>query len=80
MTSVYSTALGVSATLAAGVSFPIAEQAGFGWRGSLALWAVPAIVAALAWVPQLRSNRSAATPPERQSGSAACGGHRSPGR
>jgi MFS transporter, CP family, cyanate transporter len=62
MTSVYSTALGVSATLAAGVSFPIAEQAGFGWRGSLALWALPALVAALAWVPQLRSNRPGSDP------------------
>ena len=53
MTSLYTTALGVSATLAAGVSFPIAQGAGLGWRRSLALWAVPALVAALAWVPQL---------------------------
>jgi MFS transporter, CP family, cyanate transporter len=57
MTSVYSTALGVSATLAAGVSLPIAHNAGFGWRGSLALWALPALAAALAWVPRLQSDR-----------------------
>jgi MFS transporter, CP family, cyanate transporter len=56
MTSVYSTALGVSATLAAGVSLPIAHNAGFGWRGSLALWALPALAAALAWVPRLQSD------------------------
>ncbi|MGH3144777.1 MAG: CynX/NimT family MFS transporter [Rubrobacter sp.] len=66
MTSVYSTALATSATLAAGVSFPLAEQAGIGWRASLALWAVPALVAALAWVPQLWGDRpddaSARTP------------------
>lgn len=63
MTSVYSTALGVSATLAAGVSFPIAQQTGLGWRGSLALWALPALVAALAWVPQLlRGNRPGVAP------------------
>ena len=62
MTSLYSTALGVSATLAAGVSFPIAESTGLGWRGSLALWAVPALVAALAWVPQiLRADRNDAS-------------------
>jgi len=60
MTSVYSTALAISATLAAGVSFPLAQQTGLGWRGSLALWAVPALVAALAWVPQLRRTRSGA--------------------
>jgi MFS transporter, CP family, cyanate transporter len=52
MTSVYSTAIGVSATLAAGVSLPISHHAG--WRGSLALWAVPALVAAALWVPRLR--------------------------
>ncbi len=66
MTSVYSTALAISATLAAGVSFPLAQQVGIGWRGSLALWAVPALVAAVAWVPQLRGTRpgsdSARTP------------------
>ena len=57
MTSLYSTALAISATLAAGVSFPLAQQAGIGWRGSLTLWAVPALVAALAWVPLLRDTR-----------------------
>jgi CP family cyanate transporter-like MFS transporter len=55
MTSVYSTALAVSATLAAGVSLPIAQHAG--WRGSLALWFLPALVAAVAWVPRLRDDR-----------------------
>ena len=59
MTSVYSTALAISATLAAGVSFPLAQQAGIGWRGSLALWAVPALVAALVWVSLLRGTRPA---------------------
>jgi CP family cyanate transporter-like MFS transporter len=54
MTSVYSTALGISAAFAAGVSVPVAQLTGMGWRGSLALWALPALVAAVAWVPQLR--------------------------
>ena len=54
MTSVYSTALAISATLAAGVSVPIAHQTGIGWRASLALWALPALVAAVGWLPQLR--------------------------
>jgi CP family cyanate transporter-like MFS transporter len=56
MTSAYSTALGISATLAAGVSVPVAHLTGVGWRGSLALWAVPALLAAVAWVPQLLRN------------------------
>jgi len=54
MTSTYSTALALSAAIAAGASFPVAEQAGIGWRGSLALWALLALVAAVAWFPQTR--------------------------
>jgi CP family cyanate transporter-like MFS transporter len=56
MTSTYTTALAVSAAIAAGASFPIAHQIGsIGWRGSLALWALLALVAAVAWFPQIRS-------------------------
>jgi CP family cyanate transporter-like MFS transporter len=54
MTSTYTTALAVSAAIAAGASFPIAYQVD-GWRGSLALWALLALVAAVAWLPQIRS-------------------------
>jgi CP family cyanate transporter-like MFS transporter len=54
MTSVYTTALGISGALAAGVSVPLAQLTGMGWRGSLALWALPAFVAAVAWLPNLR--------------------------
>src|SRR5919112_1315988 len=54
MTSVYTAALGISAALAAGVSVPLAQLTGIGWRGSLALWALPAFLGAVAWIPQLR--------------------------
>lgn len=52
MTSVYSSAMGLGATVAAGVSVPLA--AALGWRGALALWAIPAAVALLIWLPQVR--------------------------
>ncbi|HEX8704437.1 MAG TPA: MFS transporter [Myxococcaceae bacterium] len=55
MTSTYTTALAVSAAIAAGASFPIAYQVDIGWRGSLSLWALLALVAAVAWFPQIRS-------------------------
>jgi CP family cyanate transporter-like MFS transporter len=59
VTSVYSTTLGISAALAAGVSVPVAQLTGMSWRGSLALWALPALLAAVASIPQLRrSGRS----------------------
>jgi CP family cyanate transporter-like MFS transporter len=53
MTSVYSTSLGISAAFAAGVSVPLAQVDGIGWRGALAVWAVPALLAGVAWLPQL---------------------------
>jgi CP family cyanate transporter-like MFS transporter len=53
MTSVYSTSLGISAALAAGVSVPLAQLDGIGWRGALAAWALPALLACVAWLPQL---------------------------
>ncbi len=57
MTSVYSTALGISAALAAGVSVPIMDLIGIGWRGALALWALPALLAVVVWLPQMRYGR-----------------------
>jgi CP family cyanate transporter-like MFS transporter len=48
MTGVYSTALGLSAAVAAGVTVPFADAAG--WRPALAVWAVPAVVAAAVWL------------------------------
>ena len=56
MTSVYTTALSVAGALAAGVSVPLARLTGMSWQGSLALWALPALLAAVAWVPQLSRN------------------------
>src|SRR5918997_2449471 len=54
MTSTYTTALAVSAAIAAGASFPVANQVGIGWRASLGLWALLALVAAVVWLPQIR--------------------------
>ena len=60
-TSLYSTAMGVAAALAAGASFPISQQTGLGWRASLALLAVPAILAAVAWLPLVRGGGAKAS-------------------
>jgi MFS transporter, CP family, cyanate transporter len=67
MTSVYSTSLGISAALAAGVSVPLAQLAGIGWRGALAVWAVPALLAGVAWLPQLGRSDYPADPTARSS-------------
>ncbi|MCU7823550.1 CynX/NimT family MFS transporter [Kitasatospora sp. DSM 101779] len=62
MTGVYSTTMLVGATLAAGVSVPLEQAFGGGWRASLGAWSLLALVAALAWLPQLLQARRAQSP------------------
>ena len=52
MTSLYSSAMGFGATMAAGVSVPLASR--IGWSGALGVWALPAVVGLLAWLPYRR--------------------------
>lgn len=54
ITSLYSSMMGVGATLAAGLSVPLAGVVG--WRWSLGLWAVPAVGALVVWLPRLGGN------------------------
>jgi CP family cyanate transporter-like MFS transporter len=54
MTAIYSTLVSASGAIADGVSIPLAENGGLGWRGSLAFWALPALLTALLWLPLLR--------------------------
>ncbi len=63
VTGMYSTTLIGFAALAAGVSVPVADAFGGGWRPGLAIWAVPAAVALLVWAPQLGRRESAGGPP-----------------
>ncbi len=53
MVAAYSIALGIGAALAAGLAVPSMHWLG-SWRAALAVWAVPALLGALAWLPQLR--------------------------
>ncbi|WEH34087.1 MFS transporter [Streptomyces sp. AM 4-1-1] len=54
MMGLYSTALSAGAALASGATVPLLSLVGGGWRPTLALWAVLALVAFLVLVPQLR--------------------------
>jgi CP family cyanate transporter-like MFS transporter len=51
--ALYTTSLIGFAALAAGVTVPVADAFGGGWRPGLGVWAIPAAVAALAWLPAL---------------------------
>ena len=67
LTGMYTTALIGFAALAAGISVPVADAFGGGWRPGLAIWAIPAAIALAVWAPQLRHvRRSAVATGDRQ--------------
>ena len=55
ITSLYSSIMAVGASLAAGISVPLADNYGLGWRVSLGVWAILALIAFFVWLPQLSS-------------------------
>ena len=63
-TGAYTVAMGTSAAIAAGASVPLTRLLGSGWQTPLALWAAPALLAAVAWVPLLRRDGRGAGPSE----------------
>src|SRR5690625_3826809 len=50
MTGVYSTSMGIVATIASGVSFPLTIEVGLGWQLSLFVWVIPVIIALIIWL------------------------------
>jgi CP family cyanate transporter-like MFS transporter len=60
MTALYTTALAVGTTLAAGLTVPIGDL-GDGWRLGLGSWALINAIAILPWLPTLRLDRRQAT-------------------
>ncbi|MFJ2805714.1 CynX/NimT family MFS transporter [Kitasatospora sp. NPDC087271] len=75
MTGVYSTTMLVGATLAAGLSVPLEHALGGGWQASLGTWSLLALIAAVAWLPQVLRSRQerAAASGAAASGAAASG-------
>ncbi|MDG0811592.1 CynX/NimT family MFS transporter [Cohnella rhizosphaerae] len=57
MTGIYSVALTLVAGIASGVSIPIADAPGFGWRGALGVWGLASALAMVAWLPQVSRGR-----------------------
>ncbi|MFC5027297.1 MULTISPECIES: CynX/NimT family MFS transporter [Streptomyces] len=57
MTSLYTCAMVIGASTAAGVSVPLEKSFGGSWQAALAFWALPAAVAAAVWFPQVVLSR-----------------------
>jgi CP family cyanate transporter-like MFS transporter len=54
ITGVYVTLLAISASFAAAIAVPSSDLLG-GWRGALAVWIIPAVLAIVFWRPLFRS-------------------------
>lgn len=54
MTGIYTVSMNLCAAIASGISVPLATNAGFGWRGTLAIWFMIAALATVFWIPQIR--------------------------
>lgn len=57
MTSMYAVSMNIFAALASGLSVPFASIGNFGWKGSLVLWDVLAIITLILWTPQLKKSK-----------------------
>lgn len=51
---IYSAVLSLMASLGAGLSIPIASYFGDNWKIGISVWAIPALLAAIIWIPLLR--------------------------
>jgi len=65
MTGLYSVSLFLGAAVSAGLTVPLEHASGLGWRPVIALWAVPAILAAVVLAPYAtaRSTAGRTSPP-----------------
>ncbi|MEE7504333.1 MFS transporter [Methylobacterium mesophilicum] len=62
MTGLYTMTLCLGAAAGAGASVPVEHALGGGWPSALAIWSLPALVAAFVWIPFARRAASTAAP------------------
>jgi MFS transporter, CP family, cyanate transporter len=66
---IYTTMLTLAAAAAVGISVPAEHSLGGGWRTALGLWAIPAAIALVAWLPLARTGAEKAPEAPRVPGS-----------
>lgn len=54
MTGINALSMNIAGVLASGFSVQVGLLTGWGWKGSIGIWVIPAIVGFLVWIPQLR--------------------------
>src|SRR5690625_5216925 len=50
MTGIYSTSMGIIATIASGISYPLTIGMELGWQLSLLIWVIPVVIALVIWL------------------------------
>lgn len=63
MVGLYSVGLSLSGAISAGLTVPVEDLFGIGWRPAVAVWGVFAVLAALLWAPQARHPEPTASGP-----------------
>lgn len=71
MMGLYSTALFLGAALASGLTVPMLPLFDGSWRWAMGIWAVPAVLAAIVFLPQMRRGRASAPGGSSAAGSSA---------
>lgn len=64
ITGTYSVSMNMWAAIASGVSIPITQGLGFGWRVALVCWVLLSVVSIVFWIPQLRSHHQSTNSPD----------------
>lgn len=59
LTGIYSAILALGASVASGISVPLSEGAGLGWRFSLGIWGILSMLALFAWLPYMKDDQPA---------------------
>ncbi|MFC3885686.1 CynX/NimT family MFS transporter [Bacillus songklensis] len=63
MTGTYSVSMNMWAAIASGVSIPITQGLGFGWRVALVCWVLLSVISIVFWIPQLRFHHQGTSSP-----------------
>ena len=63
LTSTYVVLMQVVASASSGLAVPLSQSLPGGWRSALAVWAAPALLAGLLWLPLVRRRAAAPTAP-----------------
>ena len=63
VTSIYTSGMCIFAAVGAGISVPLAKGVDLGWKNSLAVWFVLAVVTIFIWSSQTRGEKSSASAP-----------------